>query len=450
MTRFSQISCFIVLVSSFCGGGCATTKPSSSLDSSKHATTIASPEREEEEFASKGKLPNDEEDTVIQHLLAIPEYLWKGLAYPVKKMSIFYEKVDLLERALDVFLNEERTGGTFPRFEFGGALGNGIGFTAFHNNLFNQKKQIRASYLFGIPENHAGELFFKDPDLFGSSFNLESNLLGLDVDQGRFFPGGNQSAKKKDGGRTNFELDEISWDLNVGRSLIGDFSSFIKGRVFHANAKEGRGSDIPSNIPGVRSALTALEIGPEFKYDSRDSPFRPSTGVLFEGTFSYTEQVNGKEFRYIGYTGEVQWYIPVFRENRVLLLRGYLAKLDSLNDRAIPFYEFNFLDLNHGLRGYERGRFSDEGALLFNLEWRYPVWEQIEGSFFIDEGQVFNDFRDLNIRTFRTSIGAGFRFVSKQNFTFRVHLAGSEDGLQLVLKGDLEFIRQRGTFLGGL
>ena len=47
-------------------------------------------------------------------------------------MSIFYEQVDLLERALDVFLNEERTSGIFPRFEFGGAIGGGVGLTAFH------------------------------------------------------------------------------------------------------------------------------------------------------------------------------------------------------------------------------------------------------------------------------------------------------------------------------
>ena len=198
------------------------------------------------------------------------------------------------------------------------------------------------------------------------------------------------------------------------------------------------------------ASLTAIEVVPQATYDSRDSQFRPSTGWLFDTTFSYTNQVNGDEFEYIGYTAEIQRYFSLFRGNRVLLLRAYLAKLDSVNDRSIPFYELNILDRNHGLRGYQRGRWSDEGALLFNAEWRYPVWAQTEGAVFVDAGQVFNDYRDLNTRTFRVSIGTGFRFVTKENFAFRVQVAGSEDGVELLLKGDVEFQRKRGTFLGGL
>ena len=392
----------------------------------------------------------DEEDGLFYSLLAAPEYLVKGFTYPIKKMSIFYEKVDLLERALDFFLNEERTGGIVPRFELGGALGGGIGLTAFHNNLFNSKKQIRASYVFGIPENHAGEFFYKDPALFGTAFILEANLLGLDVDRAKFFPGGNKSQKRRNQGRTFFELDEVSGDIKIGRPVVGNFSTFFQTRVFTAEADEGKGRDIPSNIPGVGTSLTAIELTPQATYDSRDSAFQASTGWYFDTTFSYTNQINGNDFKYIGYTAEIQRYFSFFRGNRVLLLRAYLAKLDSLNNRAIPFYEFNFLDRNHGLRGYTRGRFSDEGALLFNAEWRYPVWAQTEGSLFVDAGQVFNDYDDLNTRTFRVSVGAGLRFVTKENFSFRVQLAGSEDGLQLLLKGDIEFQRKRGTFLGGL
>ncbi len=441
---------FLVLIVLLLTSGCANARPELAQNLPTDSTEENIPANPNE-VKSEDTRPTDEEDGFFYRLLAVPEYLWKGISYPIKKMSIFYEQVDLLERALDVFLNEERTGGIFPRFEFGGAIGGGIGLTAFHNNLFNKKKQIRASYLFGLPDNHAGEFSFKDPAVFGSLFKLEANLLGLDVDRGRFFPGGNQAPKNRQNGRTFFELDEVSGDIKVGRSVVGAFSTFFQTRVFTAEAKEGRGrSDIPSTIPGVNSSLTAIELTPQAIYDSRDNPFRPSTGWFIDATFSYTNQVNGDEFQYIGYTAEVQRFISIFRGNRVLLLRAYLAKLDSLNDHSIPFYELNQLDLNHGLRGYERGRWSDEGALLFNAEWRYPVWAQTEGSLFVDAGQVFNDYQDLNTRTFRVSIGAGLRFVTKENFAFRVQVAGSEDGLQLLLKGDVEFQRKRGTFLGGL
>lgn len=439
----------LVFIAVLSTSGCASTTPELSQTPQRSSTKADDREKSNEGLGDDTR-PVDEEDGLFYRLLAAPEYLWKGITYPIKKMSIFYEQVDLLERALDVFLNEERTGGIFPRFELGGAIGGGVGLTAFHNNLFNQKKQVRASYLFGLPDNHAGEFSYKDPAFLESPYRLETNIFGLDVDQGRFFPGGNQAPKARDEGRTNFELDEISGDIKVGRQLVSDLSASFRGRVFYADAKEGKGRDIPAMIPGVGSSLTGIEFGPQVTYDSRDSPFRPSTGWLFDATFSYTNQVNGNEFEYIGYTAEVQRFISVFRGNRVLLLRAYLAKLDSLKGRSIPFYELNQLDQNHGLRGYERGRWFDEGALLFNAEWRYPVWAQTEGSIFVDAGQVFNDYRDLNTRTFRVSIGGGFRFVTKQNFAFRVQVAGSEDGLRLLLKGDVEFQRKRGTFLGGL
>jgi len=429
--------------------GCAT-GTREVVQTTPFQSTKADTREEAGEDSSADTRPVDEEDSVFYTLLAAPEYLWKGMTYPIKKMSIFYEEVDLLERGLDFFLNDERTGGVVPRFEFGGAIGSGVGFTAFHNNLFNKKKRVRASYLFGFPNNQAGEFSYTDPAFFDSPYKLDINLLGLDVDRGRFFPGGNEAPKDRDGGQTNFELDEISGDVRVGRPVVSDLSAFVQGRVFYADAKEGKGRDIPANIPGVGTSLTAIEGGPQLTYDSRDSPFRPSTGWLIDTTFSYTNQVDGDQFEYIGYTAEIQRYFSFFRGNRVLLLRAYLAKLDSLKDRSIPFYELNQLDRNHGLRGYERGRWYDEGALLFNAEWRYPVWAQTEGSIFVDAGQVFNEYRDLNTRTFRLSVGTGLRFVTKEDFAFRVQVAGSEEGLQLILKGDVEFLRKRGTFLGGL
>ncbi len=442
----TRIFLLLLVCGALSTSGCASARPELAPSTPIHSEDTTKVQN----VVPDDRQPTDEEDSLFYRLLAAPEYLWMGITYPIKKMSIFYEKVDLLERALDVFLNDARTGGVFPRFEFGGAIGGGIGLTAFHNNLFNNKKQIRASYLFGVPDNHAGEFSYKDPAVLGTSWTLEANLLGLDVDQARFFPGGNQAPKARNRGRTNFELDEVSGDIKVGKQVIGNFSTFLQGRVFTADAKAGKGRDIPSNIPGVNSSVTAIEVVPQITYDSRDSPFRPATGWLVDTTFAYTNQVNGDDFEYLGYTVEVQRYISIFRGNRVLVLRGYLAKLDSLNKRSIPFYEFNQLDRNHGLRGYERGRFSDEGALLLNAEWRYPVWAQTEGSLFVDAGQVFNEYRDLNTRTFRVSLGAGLRFVTKENFSFRVQLAGSEDGVELLLKGDVEFQRKRGTFLGGL
>ena len=233
--------------------------------------------------------------------------------------------------------------------------------------------------------------------------------------------------------------------------MVGDLSGSFLARFFVGRAWESdEGTPIPPTTAGLNTTVLAVEVEPGLRYDTRDNPFNPSTGWFFDGVFTFTSQTNRDQFRYIGYTLEVQRYIPVFRGNRILVLRGLLGKQDPLDSPSIPFYELNTLDLNHGLRAYQRGRWRDHGRVLLNAEWRYPVWERFDGSIFFDLGQVFRDFRDIETRNLRYSAGFGFRFATTRQFAFRAHIAVGEDGIVALLKGDLEFLRKRGAILGGL
>lgn len=390
--------------------------------------------------------PEDAENKWPYRLLAVPEVAWGGFVYPFKKLAIAYEQHDFMNRALDLFLNDERTAGVFPKFALGGTLSSGIGFTAFNNNLFRQNKEARLSYLLATRENQAAEAFYRDPSLLGSPWFLETNAFVLNFDEGHFFPGGNR-AREQD--QTNFELKQVAWDVTLGRRLSGNFSAALTGRLLIADATPSdRLPATPVSLTGNNSSMTALAIEPSLSYDSRDNPFRPTRGWFAEGAFTYTDQVDRDQFRYLGYRMEVQRYIPVFHGNRVLLLRAYLAKQDSVGGGAIPFYELNLLDLNNGLRGFDRGRWQDRGALLFNVEWRFPVWQDVEGDIFLDEGQVFGDYQDIGLQHFRYSAGAGLRFVTNRKFGLRFQVAASEDGVLTLLRGNLEFVQKRAAKLG--
>ncbi|MBX3305387.1 MAG: BamA/TamA family outer membrane protein [Nitrospira sp.] len=390
--------------------------------------------------------PEDTENRWPYRLLAVPEMAWGGLTYPFKKAAIAYEQHDLMNRALDLFLNDERTAGVFPKFALGGTLSSGIGFTAFNNNLFRENKEARLSYILATRENQVAELSYRDPSLFGSQWLLDSNTFWLNFDESHFFLGGNRATERD---QTNFELKQLAWDVTLGRKLFGNTSAALTGRLLIADAKPSeRLPATPASITGNNSSMTALAIEPSLTYDSRDNPFRPTRGWFAEGAFTYTDQVDRDQFRYLGYRLEVQRYIPVFQGNRVLLLRAYLAKQDTVGGGAIPFYELNLLDLNNGLRGFDRGRWQDKGALLFNIEWRFPIWQDVEGDIFFDEGQVFGDYQDIQLKLFRYSAGAGLRFVSNRKFGLRFQVAASEDGVLTLLRGNLEFLRKRSAILG--
>ena len=402
----------------------------------------------EERFRKeKPQEERDEEDTVLSAIAAAPEYLVKGLAYPFKKFGIYYERTDLMNRLMDLFYNDERTGGVFPRMAVGGALSSGIGFTAFHQDLFHQKKEVRARYLYATRGNQTADFAYRDPSLFGSKFMLDLDVFWLNFDNGFFFLGGNRAAEN---GKTKYDLNQLSQNARLSYMVAPNLKASLLGRILFTDAgPSSRTPTTPPTVPGIDTYMQGAAVEPSLTYDSRDNPFRPSTGLYIDTGFTYTNQLNGDQFRYMGYWVDVQRYIPVFRGNRVLVIRAYLSKLDSLDGKSIPFYELNLLDLNNGLRGFDRGRWQDKGALLFNLEWRYPVWKDVEGTIFLDQGQVFGDYKDLQPKLFQYSAGGGFRFVTSRNFAFRVQLAASNDGWLALFRSDLEFVRHRGTVLGG-
>jgi hypothetical protein len=405
------------------------------------------PQEERPKEGSPQEVERDEEDSVLARIAAAPEYLWKGLAYPFKRLAIGYERTDFMNRALDLFLNDERTGGVYPRFALGGALSSGLGFTAFNKNLFNQQKEGQLRYLLATRGNQTADFVYRDPSLLGSTFMFEADVFWLNFDNSFFYPGGNRASE---GGKTHYALDQLSLNATFSHMVAKNLKASLLGRFLITDAVPStRQPPTPATVQGINTYMQGLAVEPSLTYDSRDNPFRPSTGWYFDSGYTFTEQINRDQFRYMGYWVDVQRYIPAFRGNRVLLLRAYISKLDSVSGQAIPFYELNLLDVNNGLRAFDRGRWQDNGALLFNVEWRYPVGKDIEGTVFLDEGQVFRDYKDLRLKFFQYSAGAGFRFVTARKFSFRMQVAVSNDGLFSLIRADLEFLRRRGTVLGG-
>lgn len=160
-------------------------------------------------------------------------------------------------------------------------------------------------------------------------------------------------------------------------------------------------------------------------------------GGIFEGFHGKTS--SGKDYGYTQYQIDLQQFIPLFAPLRTLAIRGYLEKLDRLNDEAIPFYKFPILDKNHALRGFDRRRFADEGALLFNVEYRYPVWDTWEGVIFLDEGQVFKNYRDITLGAFHYSAGTGVRITTKDRFLFNLQTGFGDEGAEFLLQLEQEF-----------
>ena len=72
------------------------------------------------------------------------------------------------------------------------------------------------------------------------------------------------------------------------------------------------------------------------------------------------------------------------------------------------------------------------GALLLSAEYRYPIWDTWNAYLFWDEGQIFDEYGDIETDGFRTSYGAGISLRTEQAFLIGLSLAHSADqGLQI-------------------
>ena len=116
----------------------------------------------------------------------------------------------------------------------------------------------------------------------------------------------------------------------------------------------------------------------------------------------------------------------------------------------VPFHQMarlggygDYPDLSRTLRAYHANRFYDNVSVLFNLEYRYTVYEyrdfKLDTLFSWDEGQVFKKFSTFQFKDFRDSYGGGFRFSILNHTLLSIEIAHGDEGTTFYVKGNAPF-----------
>jgi outer membrane protein insertion porin family len=89
---------------------------------------------------------------------------------------------------------------------------------------------------------------------------------------------------------------------------------------------------------------------------------------------------------------------------------------------AVPASERFFAGGSNTVRGYGEHRLGPVDArgnptggaaqLIFNLEWRFPIWRWVSGAVFFDAGQVFAEAKDLSLTDLKPGTGGGIRLIT--------------------------------------
>ena len=402
--------------------------------------------------------PVDKDDVYTSShypFLSLPRYLWSGLVYPLGQFAIYAEHAKIWKQYYEFFTNAAGTFGFFPVVQLGGETGTGGGGRMFLANLWGRGKMFEALYVYSGSIGQMGEGRYVDPKFLGS--NLKWEL------EGAYLKTRNESATINealgDDPVNLFQLEQIDvkstlkWRRNTGplalfKNTAGidiwsgygrrDFQPWTGIPMLLTN---GGSTPEASRLIGLGKEITLYRFGGRALYDDRDFK-TPTQTVSHPLNYRFPGRiltfVDGLYYSYrdLGYpergglasaeaefvTGsddvgfyrvqaEIQRYFTLFWKNRILAVRGRIEKVRRMgDDKIIPYTDLPSRGGTTDLRGYRRGYFRGQGALVFNAEYRYPIWDTWNAFVFWDEGQIFDHFEDVEMDHFRTSWGGGIAF----------------------------------------
>ena len=161
--------------------------------------------------------------------------------------------------------------------------------------------------------------------------------------------------------------------------------------------RENWSTILPDSADLMNSAGNLQEAALTFRYDTRDEKAEPHSGIFAALAIRQTIDSEPVDFEYQMITAEIKGYIPVGRDQTVMLRTnaGY-------SDDYLPLFKRFFLGGVGSLRGYDYKEFSGNRYMLLNADyiWQFHRCELGAGIFF-DAGKAGYDeqFNDNDIKT---------------------------------------------------
>ncbi len=161
-------------------------------------------------------------------------------------------------------------------------------------------------------------------------------------------------------------------------------------------------------------------------WDSRDNIFSPSKGSFYQFSATFFRKTLGSDYHFNRYNVDLRTYFPIFTSH-VLAFHGYLNFITG----DAPFQMLSFLGGPLIMRGYYQGRYRDKHAVVFQMEYRMPLWRRLGLVGFTSVGDVSDKISRFSLRNVKATFGAGLRFALKpeEKLNFRCDLGFSKDSV---------------------
>lgn len=319
--------------------------------------------------------------------------------------------------------------------EFGFSLGYGsyagaiVGASYRDRDLFGYGRPLTTSAEWS-QRGYRGEILWEDPYLFDTDFGFKAKLSALTFN----FDG--------------YSKFEIGTRIDVTRK----FSKFYQlGLVVSDRRVNLTSVKIDPQLVGNKRYFVS-SVGFTQTLDLRDSKVIPSRGFVFDSTFDIASGAIGSQVDFIRSTARLTYFIPFtdkasaatemsttghgrelswFRRSSLALGAriGIIRPLGSTGPGsaiAIPIDERFFNGGSNSVRSFterDLGPHDSHGYpiggdffTVFNVEYTFPLYGELEGAVFVDAGNLLPNAEDgfasfdAGIKQMRYAVGAGLRY----------------------------------------
>lgn len=217
----------------------------------------------------------------------------------------------------------------------------------------------------------------------------------------------------------------------------------VAGRVEWLTPRVSGGADDRSiqelfddvSTPGLERQPDFLRYALSADFNYRQPLGNPRRGGRYFVGYSRVDDRDLDAYSFSRVDVDLQQYIPLLTERRVLALRMLTSASDAAEQNQVPFYLQRTLGGPDDLRGFRRFRFRDENLLLLQAEYRWEIFTAVDGAIFYDAGKVASRFEDLDFSGLESDYGIGFRFGTANGVFLRVEGAfGSRGGKHFVIR----------------
>ena len=313
--------------------------------------------------------------------------------------------------------------------EFGVSVGYGsyvgaiLGLQFRDRDLFGYGRPLTTSVEIN-QRGYKGEILWEDPFLFDSEFAFKTRLWALTFDYE---------------GYSKFELGDR---LEFSRKITKQYEAGVTTTFRHV---EVTSSDIATKFLGETSYF-ANTIGFTQTLDLRKSPLVAPRGLVIDNTVDVATNAFGSDIEFVRGTGRASYYFAFGEEsqapgvalaedpNRSLWERWYkqtllafgarMGIIHVLGGESTPFdlpiderffnggsttvRSFDERDLGpHDRRGHPLG---GEFFTVFNAEYTFPIYGELQGAIFFDAGNLLPSSEDPGFDEMRYAIGGGLRY----------------------------------------